>query len=923
MRATFSLKQRSRSHNRSVTGCVALWLALATLLTFATLEVVAPVVATGQTVAQRPSGPFIERPETDVLLLAVLLDRETVSDSVTAYAAGPQDVLLPLGEICRVLGFAIDVDVVNGRASGFFISESRLFRLDARQRIATVNGRETPVPAEQVEIHEDDIYVKSRLLSAWFPLDVAIDFNAAAVLIHAREPLPAQIAAARSSRLGAAGAAAAPQPEYPAVANPYSLLDVPTVDASMTVNSDESPENRFRYSVLANGDVLHLTGTIFARGTLTGGSDVRGTLGKRDPDATLLGPLQAREFGVGDVYFPGMDLISQGYSGPGVSVSNFPLTQQNRYQSQTLTGNLPLGWDVELFRNGALIAFQQTRPDGRYEFKEIALLFGMNVFRLVFHGPQGQQREEVQTFNIGENLVPPGRFRYRVVGNRPKEAGRRFMALGGYGVTDHVTLTGSASEVTFEGSKHEYVTAGVNGYWQRYFLYGDLATDSGKGFLARAGLQSRVGTVTIGAEHAESRDFESEVLRSLGGGLRRRTILRLAGAVGPYSVYLPFTLDLTRDEYADGGRTYTTSAIVSTFLGGFSLSDRLFGTVGHLASSRIDELQGSFLVSRNVRSVSVRGQYDYTLTPRLTSSMTSLRLEDRRRPPYLFGGQISHEAMGGLTHFMADVSRDQGLFSFGMSADFTTNRHVLVTFNLASTLSRNPFSGRWQADARAGASQGAAAARVFLDTNANGRFDPSEKLVEGAQFLVNRGTSVPVTNSRGEALLTNLPPDVWTDVSLSSTSLEDPLWVPARSGIRFVPRPGKVATLDFPVLVTGEITGTVYLAQGAARREVAGIRIELVDAGGDVKKSVRTAYDGFYDMTGVPPGAYLLRALDPLAAGVRGPARNVTIPSEGSIIDGMDFVIARTAADAMQIQPASEEMRRERARQFDALIPPP
>ena len=52
--------------------------------------------------------------------------------------------------------------------------------------------------------------------------------------------------------------------------------------------------------------------------------------------------------------------------GNGLLLSNVPLTRPLNYRSQTFQGDLPPGWDVELYFNDALIGFVQSRPDGRY-----------------------------------------------------------------------------------------------------------------------------------------------------------------------------------------------------------------------------------------------------------------------------------------------------------------------------------------------------------------------------------------------------------------------------------------------------------------------------------------------------------------------------------------------------------------------------
>jgi hypothetical protein len=86
-----------------------------------------------------------------------------------------------------------------------------------------------------------------------------------------------------------------------------------------------------------------------------------------------------------------------------------PADQPTSFDRHTLQGDLPPGWDVELYYNEALVGFQQSRPDGKYSFDDQPLAYGPNEFRLVFHGPLGQLRVERQSFLLEQSAVPRGR----------------------------------------------------------------------------------------------------------------------------------------------------------------------------------------------------------------------------------------------------------------------------------------------------------------------------------------------------------------------------------------------------------------------------------------------------------------------------------------------------------------------------------
>jgi len=84
----------------------------------------------------------------------------------------------------------------------------------------------------------------------------------------------------------------------------------------------------------------------------------------------------------------------------------------------TLDGDLPIGWEVELYRNEVLLDFRVDQISGRYSFQNVPLLFGNNILRLAFYGPQGQVREELKQIRVGPEQIKPGEHRYRFAFNQ-------------------------------------------------------------------------------------------------------------------------------------------------------------------------------------------------------------------------------------------------------------------------------------------------------------------------------------------------------------------------------------------------------------------------------------------------------------------------------------------------------------------------
>jgi hypothetical protein len=183
-------------------------------------------------------------------------------------------------------------------------------------------------------------------------------------------------------------------------------------------------------------------------------------------------------------------------------------------------------------------------------------------------------------------------------------------------------------------------------------------------------------------------------------------------------------------------------------------------------------------------------------------------------------------------------------------------------------------------------------ARVFLDRNLNGIEDEGDQPLPGVAFMVDGGRHPARTNARGTAYLYRLPTRQHVDVAVDPSSLEDPQWASRPTRVRLVPRPGKSHSLDFPVIATGEIDGTVAVVDGGQKHGVGGIELELVDLQRRVVARTTTASDGFYIVEAVPPGIYQLRIarpqLRPLGLIDTG-VRLVTISPDGDFVNGVDM----------------------------------
>lgn len=846
------------------------------------------------------SEPYVRRPESEVLLLALRLQGETLADALPAYPTRA-GVLLPFGEVCRLLDLAVEVDVARGSASGFVIAPGRRLLVDVPGRRLVVDGRESVLEGAGFEVHQDDLYVDARVMSKWLPVDFTVDLYGAVVVARPRETLPVQ---ARRGRAAAAektlGGAALPR--YPEQANPYRLFDWPVVDESVRVTllpkEGGGRQLGIQSSTYASADLLwhEANGYLFVDDQ-GGVSESRLTLGRRDDRGTLLGPLHAREYALGDVLYPGLETIAQPRSGSGFLLSSFPLDRQSQFDRNTFRGELPAGWDVELYQNASLVAFQGARPDGLYEFRDVPLLFGLNVFRLVFYGPQGQRREETHTFNVADSLPAKGRLDYRVVGNDPRSGGRRAHAEAEYGLLKGISIGGSVAGLELDdGSMHRYGRLSLRGYGGAFFGQLDAALDFGNGSLVQATVQGRAGALGVLASYATLRDFQSEIFRPQYGPISSRAELRLDVTV-PKTVLpqIPIVLDARLDRTTTGLEVWEVVNRISMSAGrGFALSNYLDWRFFRGEAALQDSALGDFLVSQVIGTFVLRAEALYDLTPSARFNTVTVTAEKLVAARYLVTGGVSRVVSASQTHVLAGVSRQEGTFAFGVNLDVASPGGLTAVLTLNASFGRDPHTGRWRVQSRPLAGTGAVAPLAFFDANGNGVRDAGERPLEGVGFQVAGGATPVRTGADGTALLSPIVPYRLVDVGVALGSLEDPLARPLTPGVSLVPRPGRITPIEFPVVLRGEITGTAYRRRGSNVQPASGVEMQLVDAAGTVVRSARSAFDGFFDLNDVPPGRYALRASPEQMRRLGLPApqpRDVVLEPTGTILDGFDVAI--------------------------------
>jgi hypothetical protein len=858
--------------------------------------------------AKAGAGPLRSELEANLLILEVRLDGFSLSDGLTAYQDGPQ-ILLPLGELARLLTLAIRVQPETGSASGYVLSEDRTFGLSVAQSLISLGEREAGFEARRARVIGDDIYVNSELLARWLPIDFEVTLSTLQLVVRPREKLPLQERLEREragKRLGGARPERLDDPGYPHDIAPYQLIDRPFIDQTFGFDTRRAPGSRqlnAAYTAYLTADVLGMEGAAYVSSRRDKPSpDWRMTLGRNDPDAGLLGPLRARSFLLGNILVPSVaNVMTSSGSGRGVSVSNRPLDQPTSFDRQSLRGDLPPGWDVTLYYNEALVGFQASRADGLYAFDDLPLSFGRNEFLLVFNGPLGQMRNERKNFLLDQSVVKPGEFLYALAEHHDDNGGVRSVARFDMGLTS--AMAGSVGLVRMprpvvgqsntQGSEARgYAQLGLRGYWDMAIVTSELTFGEG-GMLADLGLKTRLAGFAVDLQHTQIQgNFDSDVFSASGNPVRMRDKLRVLGTLAPSGLQrLPVALEAQREQLKSGATNDKLSGRLSVMALGTSVTNALSW---QRASGAVSSF-GSLQMNRRMAGMGLSGQMGYSLRPKALLDSLALAADRNLASGYRVNAGLLHAFAGRTTLVSGGVSKNFGRFALALSGSYSSQRELALGLQLFMALGREPRTGQWFTDAVPMAGMGAVSARAFVDSNMNGIRDADEELVPNAGFIINSGGRHPARSAEdGTGFIDRLAPGRFTDIALDPATLEDPLWQPQTEGVRVLPRPGLVQMLEFPVISTSEVDGTVYLLGTTGRRGIGDAIVELVDGQGAVVMQTTSSSDGFYLLREVRPGRYMLRIspdqADKLAL---APTATLTVEvmPEGDFISGQDLEI--------------------------------
>ena len=828
----------------------------------------------------------------DALLLDVRLNQYRLGDGVRGYTT-PTGVCVDFADVILALDIPVRLDKKSRRATGWAFEESNTLAIDRETAQEQTKNIVRKVASDDIRDTPEGWCVSTVALSRWLGVMLSADTGNALLVVKSDKKLPAQLAIERRARV----ATAAPTfdlASLPHASAPYRGIKPPAVDVVASIGGirDSANGNRLdaNYEIYASGEV----GPVAYDARLS--SDRRGvpaTLRLRayrtDPTGGLLGPLKATHVAVGDVAGLSTPLVAQSSVGRGFVVTNRPVDRPQSFDRTDFRGELPRGWDAELYRNGQLLSFANDRSDGRYEFLDVPLQYGANRFEVVLYGPQGQVRREVKSVPVGLDSIPPKKTWYWAGAD---EEGRDLVNLinapvfgrrgwrGSFGLERGIDTRTSASiaahSLLIEGiGRRNFGEVALRRAIGPALAEFSLAADASGGRALRAQTLAQLGLTNISIETIwVNSGFRSDrILRDVTG----LHTLSLDHAFGKGRTSIPVHLDARLTTRASGDNTLELTGRASAGLGRMSFTGEIAyrDERRRVGSDPPAQIEAGLLANARIGRVRVRGESRFRLAPETQFQSATLVGEwsagGSLLRPAEWRAEIGYDRSLSRARAGLGYSRRFDRLLLSASGEVASDGAVAAGLNLAFSLGPDPRRhGGIRVTSDKLASQGSALVRVYRDANMNGRRDTGERYEAGAQIAAGRIPVERLTDADGEVIVDGLEPFQPVLIGVDGSSLPDPLVQPSTPGMVVTPRPGVATVIDLPLVSTGDVDGTLVRSGGGT---LEGVDLELADPEGRTAARTRTDFDGFFIFEGVPYGRYVLRIAKLAAAATRLDAR--------------------------------------------------
>ena len=829
-----------------------------------------------------------------------------------------------LSDMIDVLELAIDFDEKTKQGQGWFLREDWNISIDLESGRIVSRGQEYQVSPEDIIIEEDVLFVSEEQLSQWLDMKFETDVASQFLEIETPYPLPAVARDFRQKKIrGSRGGTSVAK--LPRKKIEYDWLDLNTADVRLGTqyrradNSDPSFLNRATIAV--EGQALkHEAYTVISaddrpgeRDTVAGISSVVARLSKKDEDPVLLGPLKARSYVIGDTTVTDIPLTGDSQQELGFRVSNSKLSNTD-FETTDINGDALPGWDIELYRNGILVNSLIVGNDGFYEFPDVQLFGGDNLFEIFFYGPQGEIRSQTINVPVTPALLASQNNTYDVTLSATEtRTYQEFQTDDVDRETPHLTARFNkyfGNTLTYvglrnrdiEGDNKTFLGAGFTKLFQSTIFDGNFGVDDQANAAAQltarknikdwnlslTGLVQDEDYITDETTNPETFVVAANAQRSFSPSYGNRATLFASAEY---------------NQRADGQDQTSGGLGTSYQTGRLNFSNNIFyEDTNPSTGDSLTRLDNNFAVRANLGKFFIRGGVNYDIKPESQVDRYFSQISYRPRPDFTGDLTLQHQPNRDFSEARLNLNYTNDHFRASPFLDIDSDHEVFAGVNVNFNVIDTPEEGLPIMTSDRAVGRGLVSSFVFHDKDGNMVFDGEDEVLPDVIVESLNVRRRAETNERGYSLIADLPPTRATDIVVDNLSLPDPYMISGTDGVSIFPSAGEIVELEFPIHISGEIDGTVSVRQRDGELEVIKrADVLLYPLKGSKQEAIKAeaAFDGFYVASQVPPGEYLMTVSNETAKKVRAGApipKIVRIGYGGDTLYGYNFELEKKEA---------------------------
>ena len=865
---------------------------------------------------------FTERTENELLILETFIEGEPRDEALLAYSTtDTKKLLISLTSFVNALGVPINVNPESGRAEGWYITEDNQFLLNYPFEHAVMGQKRYQLKEGSAELHFDDIYVSASALEGLFNVNLELNFSALQLFITPKETLPYQAKNERYvkwNQLQKARDMVKNRPQAPRQDIEYQMAAKPTVriDTRTGVNKRDGSSHELtqNISAITQGDLFGFSHQTVTSLLKQAGEDYEidsfeVLFRKQDDKNDLFGPLNASMVQWGDITLTPTPLIEGTRKGRGIEVSNQPISYVRDPNNLTIEGFAPPNWDVEVFQDERLVDFITIDSSGRYEFTAVPLRSGLNIFRIVEHGPNGELRETTRRYFLGTGQVKEGEFLYSLAaleGTKPlieignnadrQDLGSAFQLNSSYGLTPELTLTSGLYNGAINTLDTTAATVGLRAsVWESFLQLDTMAEENGGRIYSASARRNFTRTFQLLVGGETSSGFSGTVRPDKSSYYARIDNSIQLGELHP----IGFSVGYRREFFNDGQSPVTRwQNRLNTFFNRFNVSNEL---ELEQRENTPDLLQGDFLVRKNAFGGYWRGQVSYrNQEKQFDFESINLRGQFQLAPTVTYIGEINRTLLNEKeTRLNNRLTWEWDALRLGLETEINNSGEYRLGFNVGTTFVPNEM-GYTPMASRTASSEGNVLVRVFLDENEDKIYQEGEEVLPGVTIRNRSRGGTAITTDNGVAALGRMAVFQPNQMLVDSTTLPDFYMQPADALVSVIARPGIIGTVDMPIYLLGEIAGTITLNQGGETTILEGAPVTIYDEAGKRLSSLKSEYDGFYVFPSLRMGNYklVIPAQYLERYGIEEPIEvAVNLQAEENIMDMVDIEINAVASN--------------------------